>query len=419
MAAFSLGVRVIILAALPLEAFMRLSRLSSCLLLLTLAACSSVRVSPTETSREVANVPPPAREDRAATAAFPPADSDGYRPPAALAVLLPMTGSLSAPAAAVRDGFLAAYYAETRRRPTIKFYDTQGTGGGAQAAASRAQAEGAQMIVGPLTRDEVNAVVGNADGSLPIIALNRGGKAPPLGTTSYALLPDEEGAAAASRLLGRGLKSVLVFGNGSDSAQRAIAAARDTLRAGGGDIVAEIPVAGETPDLTARLAALLAAPVPPQAVLLALDAGQARAIAAQLKLSALAGLPRVATSLIVTGANTKADIELEGIEYPELPWLLDQGGGLPDADALAQSLPSARGPSQRLFAFGADAWRLCAWFDRLYSDPGSSIRGATGTLRIDLGGPVRRTPAWAVFRGGRGRPAADLAHSPDAAAAIR
>ena len=117
----------------------------------------------------------------------------------------------------------------------------------------------------------------------------------------------------------------------------------------------------------------------------------------------------MATSLIASGANAKADIELEGIEYPELPWLLEQDSGLPNADALAQSLPSARGPSQRLFAFGADAWRLCAWFDRLYSDPSASIRGATGSLRIDITGPVQRTPAWAVFRGGRGRPGADLA----------
>lgn len=398
---------------------MRLSRLSSCLLLLSLAACSTVRVAPVETRRDESELPAPVRADRAATATFPAADSDGYRPPAALAVLLPMTGSLAAPAAAVRDGFLAAYYAETRRRPTIRFYDTQGTGGGAQAAVSRAQAEGAQMIVGPLTRDEVNAVAGSADGSLPIIALNRGNQATPPGTTSFALLPDEEGAAVASRLLDRGLKSVLVFGNGSDNAQRAIAAARQALRAGGGDIVAEIPVAGETPDLSARLAGLLSAPVPPQAVVFALDAGQARAIAAQLKLSALAGLPRMATSMIVSGANAKADIELEGIEYPELPWLLDQGGGLPDSAALAQSLPSARGPSQRLFAFGADAWRLAAWFDRLYSDPSASIRGATGTLRIDLDGPVRRMPAWAVFRGGRGRPSADLARAPDAPPPVR
>ena len=43
-----------------------------------------------------------------------------------------------------------------------------------------------------------------------------------------------------------------------------------------------------------------------------------------LKTSALAGLPRVSTSQILSGASARADIELDGIEYPELPWLLHQ-----------------------------------------------------------------------------------------------
>ncbi len=391
---------------------MRFVRLSFCLMLLVLAACSTVRVAPT--APRDADLSPPVREDRPRTDAFPPADSDGYRPPSKVAVLLPMTGSLAPAAAGVRDGFLAAYYAEARRRPTVKFYDTHGTGGGAQSALDRARADGAQMIVGPLGRDEVSAVAGAADGSIPIITLNRGAKSPPLGTTAFALLPDEEGAAAADRMADRGIKSVLVFSNQTDNSQRGVAAFRDQLRKRGGDMVSDIVIVGDTADQTARLSALQAAPNPPQAVLLALDAGQGRSIAAQLKASRLASLPRMATSLILSGASTKADIELDGVEYPELPWLLDQGGGLPDADALARSLPSARGPSQRLFAFGADAWRLCAWFDHLYNQPTASIRGATGSLRIDISGPVRRTPSWAVFSGGRGRPSTLSVRAPDA-----
>ena len=46
----------------------------------------------------------------------PPADSDGYRPPVKLAVLLPLSGNLATAAAPVRDGLLAGYYGERRRR---------------------------------------------------------------------------------------------------------------------------------------------------------------------------------------------------------------------------------------------------------------------------------------------------------------
>ena len=393
----------------------RLARTAlACLLpLMLLAACSSVRVAPSAGGPRDAELLPPVRTDRASTSQFPAADSDGYRPPAQLAVVLPMTGSAAAAATSVRDGFLAAYYAETRRRPRLKFYDSLGSADGALAAMQRARAEGAQMIVGPLTRPEAAAVVAAADGSIPVIALNRADRVP-LGTTSFALVPEAEGRALAERLLARGLRSALAFGNGSDNATRAIAAFKERFAMQGGVLVEQIPVLGETADLTERLSTLQAGATPPQAVVLALEAGPARAIAAQLRSSALASLPRFATSLIVNGANARADIELDGIQYPELPWLLDLPVGLPEADALGRNLASARGPAQRLFAFGADAWRLSAWFDHLYSQPGASIRGATGDLRIDISGPVEWTPAWAVFSGGRGRPAPAAVAAPQA-----
>jgi outer membrane PBP1 activator LpoA protein len=387
---------------------MRPIRLSAALFTLLLASCATVKVAPQR--GEDGMPPPPTRSDQARTDDFPAADNDGYRPPARLALVLPASGSAAAAGNSVRDGFFAAYYAETRRRPVVKVYDSQGTGAGALAAVARARSEGAQMIIGPLTREEVAAVTGDAEGSLPIVALNRAGK-PPQGTTAFALQPEEEGVAAAERLLARKLRSVLVFANRSDNAERAVAAFRKAYGEGGGSIVEQVPIAGETADLTAKLQALKGSATPPQAVLMALDAGQGRAINAQLRNSALAGLPRLATPLIVNGANAKADVELDGVEYPELPWLLDQPVGLPDADALPRSLSSARGPAQRLFAFGADGWQLAAWFDRLYRQPAASIRGATGVLRIDIAGPVERTPAWAVFSGGRGRPApADAAN---------
>jgi outer membrane PBP1 activator LpoA protein len=382
---------------------MRLRPLTLCLLPLLLIGCSTVRVKPTGAAGNAPAVP--VRNDRAATQDFPAADNDGYRPPTKLAVLLPMSGSLAPAAASVRDGFLAAYYAETRRRPAITFYDTKGSGAGAQAALGRALADGTQLIVGPLGRDEVNAVNGQANNSVPIIALNRSSALPPKGSTGFALLPDDEGAAAADRLLDRGVRSVLVFSNRSDNAQRALTAFRQAFTARGGSIASEVALSGDTPSLTAQLAALQAGPNPPKAVFLALEAGQARAITAQLRASVLADLPRISTSLILSGANSRADAELDGTEFPELPWLLGQGGSLPDAAALAKSLPSARGPAQRLFAFGADAWKLAAYFERLYNDPGFSVHGATGELSIDIAGPVHRVPSWAVFSGGRGRAA--------------
>jgi outer membrane PBP1 activator LpoA protein len=379
-----------------------------CAALAALAACSTTRVIEGPVSHGPVNGPPPTvRGDRALTDAFPPGQ-DGYRPPARLAVLLPMTGNLASAGQSVRDGFLAAYYGVTRPRPVLKFYDSQGTGAGAQAALAKALADDAQMIVGPLTRDEVNGVLGQAD-DLPILALNRGNVAPPPGSASFALLPEDEGVQSADRLADRGLLRVLVIAARSDSSQRAVAAFRARLRARGGDVVGEMPISGEVPDLGTQLAAYAGGATAAQAVFLVLDAAPARTVAAQLKSSALAALPRIATAQVLNGIGGRNDYELDGIEYPDLPWLLGRAGGLPEADALSKTLPSTRGGGQRLFAFGADAWHLVAHFERLYNDPGQRVQGATGELSIGLDRGVERMPAWAVFSGGRGRPAPVLA----------
>ena len=130
-------------------------------------------------------LPRPFDRDGAAqfdTSKRPPAMSDGYRPPAKLAVLLPLSGRLATAAQPVRDGLLSAYYGETRRRPEVNFFDTAGTPAGALAAYDKAVASGADFVVGPLGRDEVDAVYGRQQLPVPVLGLNRGKDAPPAGS---------------------------------------------------------------------------------------------------------------------------------------------------------------------------------------------------------------------------------------------
>lgn len=329
----------------------------------------------------------------------PPADRDGYRPPQRLAVLLPLTGELAVAAAPVRDGLLAAFYGEMRRRPEIAFYDTTA---GAVAAYDRAVAAGSDFVIGPLNRDEVDAVFRRGTLPVPVLALNRGAVDPPAGHASFSLSPEDEGVAAAEYLLARGARNVLVVANTDDTQRRAVDALRARLAERGAQVTAVAP------NTTEDFAPYAQPSMPVDAVFLAVRGGTARTLMPKLALAGLGDRPRVATSQLLSGTGKpEQDRVLDGIAFPAETWTNRGLPGLPSAESVGARLPSARGPAARLFAFGHDAWRLAAYLEHLARTADGRLDGATGVLRLDGFGNVQRTPAWSTFIGGRAVPLSD------------
>lgn len=358
-----------------------------------LAGCASVQVGGPVTQDAA---PPAVSTHWTFDQARPAAQSDGYRPPRKLAVLLPMTGTLATAAAPVRDGLLAGYYAERRERPELVFYDTAT---GATAAHARAVAEGADQILGPLGREEVTALFQSMSGP-PLIALNRGTGPLPPNTTSYSLAPEDDGAAIADHLAERNARNVLVLSNGDDNAQRVLAVLRERLQAAGGSADV-LSVAGDAPELTEAMRAAASKDGGVDAVVLAIRGNQARLLAPQLFAAGLGDRLRIATAQISLGTGrTEEDRVLDGIVFPTESWVAGQSGPLPPAAGVGQTLPTARGPAARLFAVGYDAWLLSGYLDRMASRPGTQLNGVTGVLQMDAAGNLQRKPAWAVWRGG-------------------
>ena len=375
-------------------------------MLALLAGCASVRVGSTAPAApDVVPVDPhwhfgPERAARG--------DADGYQPPHRLAVLLPMSGQLATAAGPVRDGLLAGYYNERRDKPELAFYDTGGTVSGAVAARDRAIAEGADQILGPLGRDEVTALFA-APQPVPLLALNRGQGDPPDNAADFALAPEDEGAAIAARLLARNARRVLVLSNGDDHAQRSLQAFREALEAGGGTIVATLRIAGEQPgDQSPALRAAASGEGGLDAVLIALRGSEARVVVPQLFAAGLGDRLRIATSQLAAGTgDATEDVALDGIVFVSEAWTAADLRGLPSPEALAEQLPSTRGPAARLFAFGHDAWLLSAHLQHLATHPEASVAGATGRLSLDRDGRVRRIPSWATFSRGLTVPVRD------------
>lgn len=332
----------------------------------------------------------------------PAADRDGYRPPRKLAVLLPLTGAMAAASSPVRDGLLAGYYGEHRQRPEIVFYDTSGTPAGAVAAYQKASAEGADYVLGPLGRDEVGALFKTPQLDVPVLALNRGPAAPPTGSASFALAPEDDGIAAAEYLISRKARRVLVLVGGDEGMRRSAAAFREHLASRGGTVVDTLTIAEKPADSTAALQASAQKEGGVDAVFFALKGAQARALASQLTTAGLAAKPRVATAQLLSGTGKpEQDKLLDGIAFPAETWGVQGIAGLPSAETTGGMLSTARGPAAKLFAFGYDAWLLTAYLERLASNGNGKVDGATGALRIDGFGNILRSPAWSTFSNGQ------------------
>ena len=293
----------------------------------------------------------------------PPADRDGYRPPMRVALLLPLTGGQAAAATAVRDGFLTGYYGEGRRRPEVRFYDSAS---GANAAYARAVADGNDFVVGPLAREEVDAVFANDTPPVPLLALNRGSRMPPAGNASFSLSPEDEGISLAQYLVDRGARRVLIASGGEDAQRRSAGAAKAQLERRGVQATEEMTGAQGV-----------------DAVLLAMKAPQARALLARLAAAGVVAATRVATAQITSGTGKAGeDAALDGIVFPTEAWAARNVAGLPAQARAAERLGTAKGPAARLFAFGFDAWLLTAYLERLALSANADIAGATGQLSL-------------------------------------
>lgn len=331
-----------------------------------------------------------------------PAERDGYRPPNRLAVLLPLSGQMATAAGPVRDGLLAGYYAESRRRPQMQFIDTQGTAAGTLAAYDKAVAAGADYVIGPLGRDEVDALFARSSLPVPVQALNHGRDLPPPGHLAFSLSPEDDGLMAAEFVLARERRTAVIVHSSDDTGRRAAEAFARRLAERGGSVAARVAVSDNPADVSAQLR------VPADAVFLAVRGPQARVLAPQLALAGLGGATRVGSSQLTSGTGKPAeDAALDGIAYPTERWQHQNVPGLPAAAGLAERLPTARGGAARLLAFGHDAWQISGHLERLAGSTDQGLPAATGALYLDGAGRVLRRPAWSTFSGGQPLPLGD------------
>ena len=342
-----------------------------------------------------------------------------------IALLLPITGPAGPLAVSVRDGFLTAYYqTPVQQRPVVRIYDTGGGQSIADIIGAATQA-GADMVVGPLTRQDVAAAAGDHTQRPPLLALNflpDGAQAPPL-FFQFALSPVEEAKLVARRVLSDGHQLGIAIVPAGELGSRELAAFSQQLQSGGGTLLASTMIDPAEADFSDPLKQVLGIDesrarldklegllgthlhfVPRrrediQFIFSPAPADIERLLQPQLRFYYAGGIATYATS-DAFDPDPRANQDLDGLMFPSMPWLL--GSPLAEAvqSAASQAWPAGGPQRGRLFAFGFDAYRIAAAL-RQNSTPSSlDISGLTGQLTLDPDGRIHRQLIWAQLEGG-------------------
>lgn len=350
-------------------------------------------------------------------------------------LFVPLSGVLATAGRAVRDGFIAAYLDDTAPlKPPLRIYDT--AAGSLGAVYERSQADGVDLIVGPLSKPKLEALE-NLDPQVAVLGLNyteaasgggTAGNRPPGADTpanprpgrpilQLGLAIEDEAATIVENLLARNHERLLAIRGTDDWAVRGARALERTwphdielqeftdvrtvtesVGAAMGVAASEQRKEGLERLLNRKLEFLPRARTDLDGVVAFVDHLEATALAPALKYHLAGRLPPVyASSQSVRNASALA--ELSGFQVTELPFNLY-------ADPLWNSVKAAFGDGggniAALRALGMDAYRIVGQWDWVAS--GEPLYGATGKLMLDTGGQVRRRLAWASIDAGKVRP---------------
>lgn len=309
-----------------------------------------------------------------------------------IALLLPLgSSSYEAAANSVRAGVMAAFKAEAGQGE-IRAYDTGGPEGVFQAY-QQAVTEGAQFVIGPLTRDEVTALSAQQL-TVPVLALNQpeGNVKPREHLMLFGLPVEAEAREVAHLARDHGMQNALVIVADNPLGQRMAKAFVEEWRGLDGGITAQltIPAVGKLAEFKAEAAAH-----PADMIFLASGVEQARLVRPYLDLAT----PTYGTSHIYDGMSKSVqNVDLVAIHFVDLPWLVDPENPILALyrSAAEQAPPNAE--LQRMFAMGVDAYRLIPLL-AANPVPGKKVlEGATGGLDISEGGMLVRELPVAQFR---------------------
>jgi hypothetical protein len=365
-----------------------------------------------------------------------------WAPARKVALLLPFDGQFANAANAVRDGFMAAWFADpdVNNRPTVMLRNS--SSGDIRTIYSQAVEAGADFVVGPLERAAVTRLADSAGMPVPTLTLNHADEAseakansakadtgkigPTSGLFQFALSPESEARLVAEYAWFAGHANAAVLAPTGAWGDRVATAFVDAWQNLGGTVVEIQSYASDGTDMSTpvrkllnidesdaryrSLAQVLGGNVKKEAhrrqdvdfVFMAAFPLQARQLRPQLEFHRAQDLPVYSTSHIYSGnVDAQSDRDLDGVVFGDMPWVLDpatKGGALRhDVELL---WPDSANAFVRLYAFGVDAYYLVKQVGKLRAQHYAEFAGVTGNLSLDEHNRINRRLMWAKFNKG-------------------
>ncbi|MGD2119558.1 MAG: penicillin-binding protein activator [Chromatiales bacterium] len=349
-----------------------------------------------------------------------------YQQASHIAVLLPESGRYRNAANAIRQGLLAAWYNHPQAsRPVLRFYDSTNPEQ-AWPLYIEATERGADFVIGPLQKQAVNQLIHAGELPVPVLALNQvaSNVSPPQNFYQYALSPEDEARQVAERAWIDGYRMPVTLTPDSPWGARVLAAFEQRWQQLGGLLTESQTYNPRDNDFGQPIQALLDIDQSKQRrnqiqrligegvefeprrradtdfIFVAAQPVNARQIRPQLQFHHALNLPIYTTSHAWQGFVEKdKDRDIEGILFPDIPWLLADEGDQPlSFSRLNQRLQLTRSSSLRLTAMGIDSYQLLGHLARLQTSENEALDGKTGQLYMDRLNILHRQLVWARMK---------------------
>ncbi len=331
--------------------------------------------------------------------------------PQKIALLLPLSGSLSGPGQAIRDGFMAALEASSEQYNIgVRLYDTNADN--VKNLYAKAIEDGANYVVGPLAKNQV-AEIAKLDHPVPTLLLNETEIKPTNNAYEFGISPTNEALQIAHKIRKKGYGHALVIAPEGTWGKEIVDTFANQFRKTGGQVI-ETFYFGPEDDLTTAIRDLLH--VPSESVIkqraqqnsheplrrqdidvifLVAYPTKARQIVPTLRYFYAGNIPVFATSNVYSGSiNTSLDRDLNNVIFCDMPWVFHH-------QIQNQNWPEQYNSYNRLYALGMDAFALSSQLNKLLLFPAVGINNKSGIVYLNNGQEISRILVFGKFINGK------------------